>query len=119
MLDFCRTTLFKAIKRRDGKLVCIDVDHLSATTKVVASEREYEIAIGQGWAVSPQEAMTRLEEHEDWIATQAAYSASDDKSMSPAAQAEVSHLESHTLNHVLEIPEAPRKRGRFTKKIVS
>ncbi len=116
MLDtFCRTTLFKAIKRPDGKLVCLDREYLQATTKVVASAREYEIAIGQGWAESPQEALARKEASEDDLAVQAAVSASDDAHMSLAAQAEVKDLESHTLEHVLEIPEAPRKRGRPKK----
>lgn len=108
------TTLFKAIKAQNGKLVCIHPDHLLATTKVVRSLPEYEIAIGQGWAEEPDEAMRRLEASEDDISNQAAVSASDDARMSPKAQAEVIDYGSHTLEHTLEIPEAPKK-GRKKK----
>lgn len=114
---FCRTTLFKAVKRDDGKIVCVDPNLLHATTKVVASEREYEIAIGQGWAESPQEAMRRKEASEDDIAAQAAVSASDDKHMSEAAQADALARESQTMEHVLEIPEVPKKKRGRPKKV--
>lgn len=111
-----RTTLYKALKRPDGKLVVLDVDHLQQTTKVVEfGSRDYEILIGQGWADDPQEAMRRKEAEEDYIGQQAAVSASDDKHMSEAAQKEIADLESSTMEHLLEIPEAPKKRGRPKK----
>jgi hypothetical protein len=109
------TTLFKAIKAPNGKIVCIHSDHLEATCRVARTLRDYEVMIGQGWCDDPQEAMRRKEASEDDIANQAAVAASDDKSMSQAAQDEVISYGSTTLEHVLEIPEAPRKRGRPRK----
>src|SRR5678816_3396534 len=109
------TTLFKAIKAPNGKIVCIHSDHLEATCKVARTLRDYEILIGQGWCDDPQEAMARKERDEDAIAYQAAESASDDKHMSEAAQAEVVHYGESTMEHVLEIPEAT-KRGRGRPK---
>ena len=115
MSVFHRTTLFKALKRDNGKIVVLDPAHLSATTKVVSTEREYEIAMGQGWTDSPQDAMDRRHAYEDDIAVQAAVSASDDRHLSEAAQQDALARESQTLEHVLEIKELPRKRGRPKK----
>lgn len=111
----CRTTLYRGIKRDDGKLVVLDRDHLLRTTKVVGTARDYEIAVGQGWVDSPQEAMRRIEASEDAIAYQAAESASDDRHMSEKAQREIADYESSTLEHVLEIPVAHKTRGRPKK----
>lgn len=111
-------TLFKAIKAPNGKHVCIHPDHLEATCRVARTLHDYEVMIGQGWCHHPQEAMDRLEKSEDAIAYQAAESASDDKHMSEKAQAEVVHYGESTIEHVLEIPEAP-KRGRGRPKKVT
>jgi len=110
------TTLFKAIKAPNGKIVCVHPDHLLATTKVVRTLRDYEVAIGQGWAEHPDEALARLEAAEDDISLAAAVSAADDRRMSLPAQAEVADYGSDTIEHVLEIPEvSKRKPGRPRK----
>jgi hypothetical protein len=111
-----RTTLYKGVKRPDGKLVVLDVDYLTQTSKVVAhGSPEETLAKSLGWADSPQEAMARIERAEDQVAIDAAVSASDDAHLSEKAQAEVLAYESTTLEHLPEIPEAPKKRGRPRK----
>jgi hypothetical protein len=111
-----RTTLYKGVKRPDGKLVVLDVDYLTQTSKIVEqASPEHTLALSLGWADSPQEAMARLEAAEDQIAVDAAVSASDDQHLSEKAQAEVLAYESTTLEHITDIPEAPKKRGRPRK----
>src|SRR5689334_18013409 len=116
MPEFCRTTVYKALKRPDGRLVCIDLDYLTRTSKVVASQRDYDIALGQGWVDDPQEAMRRLEAKEDAISEAAAVRAYDDRRMSDKAKAESEAIESTTVRHLTEIPEQPKRpRGRPRK----
>jgi hypothetical protein len=108
-----RTTLYKGVKRPDGKLVVLDIDYLTQTSKIVEqASPEHTLALSLGWADSPQEAMARLEQAEDQRAIDAAVSASDDAHLSEKAQQEVKDYESSTLEHITEIPEAPKKRGR-------
>jgi hypothetical protein len=111
-----RTTLYKGVKRPDGTLVVLDVDYLTQTSKVVEhGSPEHTLALSLGWADSPQEAMARIERAEDQHAIDAAVSASDDAHLSPAAQAEVIDYESSTLEHITEIPEAPKKPSHKRK----
>jgi len=107
------TTLFMAIRRSDGKNVCVDTDSLRSTTKVVRDLREYEVAIGQGWCDHPLEAMARLEAAQASLSVDAAVRAHDDRRMSEAAQAEADAADAATgFTFVPEVPEAPKKRGR-------
>ena len=117
MSEFHRTTIFRAVKRPDGKVVCVDTDYLQQTTKVVATEGEYLILKGQGWTDDPQSAMDRFEEEEQALGRAAAERAYTDQTMSEAAQAEAVEYEKTTSRHVPEIPEVARKRGR-PKKVV-
>jgi len=115
MTEFCRTTVYKAILRPDGRHVVLDVDYLRTTTKVVATEAEYLLAKSLGWTDGPQEAMERLEAEEDQRSTDAAARAYDDQHLSDAAKAEVEAVESATIRHLPEIPAGPKKRGRPKK----
>ncbi len=112
-----RTTVFRALKLSNGKVVCVDAASLTQTTKVVNDQREYDIALGQGWSASPQAAMERFEEEEQALGNAANLRAYDDRRLSPAAQAEAAAVESTTIRHLPEIPEAP-KRGRGRPKKV-
>ena len=115
MSEFHRTTIFRAVKRPDGKVVCIDTDYLQQTTKVVASEGEYLILKGQGWTDDPQSAMDRFEEEEQALGRAAAERAFTDQTMSEAAQEEAKAYESTVFQHVPEMPEVAKKRGRPKK----
>jgi len=113
------TTLFRAVRSETGANVCIHVDYLTSTTKVVRDLREYEVAIGQGWCDHPSEAMARLEAAQDAVSTAAAVRAYDDRRLSDSAQAEADAVDRAAgFTHLAEIPEAPRKRGR-PKKIAT
>jgi hypothetical protein len=112
--DGFATTLFKAIRRTDGKNVCVDADHLGSTTRVVRTPLDYDNAIAQGWVDHPEQAMARLEAEQDATSTDAAVRAYDDRNMSEKALAEASAEDSTSVQHKPEVPEAPKK-GR-TKK---
>lgn len=105
------TTLFKAIRRPDGRIVCIDTDYLTKTTKVVKDERDYVLAKSLGWCDHPSEALDRMNAEEDALSEAAALRHSDDAHMSPAALAEAAEVDATTIRHLPEIPIAP-KRGR-------
>jgi hypothetical protein len=112
-----RTMVYKAVKLDNGKVVCVDVEQLHQTTKVVNNQREYDIALGQGWSVGPQQAMDRFEAEECELGEAAALRAYEDQHMSPAAQAEAAQVDATTVRHLAEIPVAP-KRGRGRPKKV-
>lgn len=109
------TTLFKAVRLQNGKNVCIEADQLHATTKVVRSAGEYEHFVSQGWTDHPQQALDRLEAEQDQASTDAAVRAYDDQHMSEAAKAEAQVVEQASVQHIAEIPEGPKKRGRKPK----
>jgi hypothetical protein len=115
MENFGRTTLYKAIKLPNGRLVVIDPEHLSMTSKVFDNRGDYELALANGWTDNPRTAMERLEAAEDAISDHAAIRAADDQHMSPAALAESEAVESKTLAHLEEIPEGKKPRGRPRK----
>jgi hypothetical protein len=115
MENFGRTTLYKAIKLPNGRLVVIDPDHLGTTSKVFDNRGDYELALANGWTDNPRTAMDRLEAAEDAISTDAAVRAFDDQHMTPAALAEVDAVESTTIAHLPEIPEGKKPRGRPRK----
>lgn len=109
------TTLFQAVRLQNGKNVCVELDMLTATTKVVKTEGEYDYWIGQGWTDHPQKALDRLEQQQDDASTAAAVRAYDDQHMSEKAKEEAAEVERKTSQHIAEIPVAP-KRGRPKKK---
>lgn len=114
--DGCPTTLFRALKLPNGKVVCVDIEVLSHTTKVVRNSDEYYKAIGQGWVDgSPQDALDRFEAEEQAVSNEATYRAAEDLKMSEAAQKEVEAYEATTPQHVPEVPEVKRRPGRPKK----
>jgi hypothetical protein len=108
------TTLFRAIRRSDGRNVCIDTDHLTSTTKVVRDLREYDIAKGQGWVDHPREAMAQLESEQDAVSTAAAVRAYDDRRMSPKALGEADEADRAAgVQHRPMVPEGKKKKARL------
>ena len=111
---FGRRTLYKAIKVK-GKLICVDAEYLDRTSKVFDNRDDYDFALANGWTDNPKTAVERLEAEEDAKSTNAAVRAYDDQGMSEKAIAESEVVESRTLEHLAEIPEWPKKRGRPRK----
>ena len=112
------TTLYRALKLPNGKVVALDVEHLNATCLVARTPEQFYILIGQGWiSGTPQEAMDAFEAEEQRIGNEAAYRAADDQGMSEAAQQEAADYEKTVpLAHVPVIPEQVKKpRGRPKK----
>ena len=66
------TTLYRAMKLPNGKVVCVDLRVISQTSKVVRNADEYYKAIGQGWCSHPNEAVERFEQQEQEIGNEAA-----------------------------------------------
>ncbi len=110
------TTLFRALKKENGKVVVVDVEHIAQTTLVVRSGEEYDRAIRSGWVPgSPDAALEAFEQQEQAIGNTAAEHAYTVLSMSEPAQREVEAYEKTTSQHVPELPEAPKRRGRPRK----
>lgn len=82
---------------------------------VVEDEDQMREAMSRGWRQTPAEAMARFNEKEQALANLAAVRAYEDRNMSDAAKAEAAKLEASTEEHLPEIPEAPKKRGRPAK----
>lgn len=111
------TTLFRSVRRSDGRHVCIDADHLAHTTKIVRDMADYHLAKSLGWHDHPTEAHAALEAEEEQISTDAGVRNFDDRHLSDKAKLEAEEAERHTIRHIADIPVAP-KRGR-PKKIVT
>jgi hypothetical protein len=111
------TTLYKAIRLPNGRNVCVDIDHLLETTKVVADVRERDLAMGQGWTDHPLTAMAQLEAEQEALSTASAVRAHDDRRMSERAKAEAAQADQATgFTFVPEVPEK-KKRGRPKKMV--
>ncbi len=110
------TTLFRGLKKQNAKVVVVEPEFLTQTTKVVRSGEEYEKALRQGWIDgTPQDALDAFELEEQKVSTAAAEHAYTVLSMSHAAQQEVADYEKTTSQHVPELPAAPKRRGRPKK----
>ena len=103
------TTLYRAMKLPNGKVVCIDPAVIAQTSKVVRNSDEFYKAVGQGWVRSPADALERFELAEQAVSQAAAERAYGDLRMSEMAQREAAAYEKTVpLVHVAEIPEAKR-----------
>lgn len=110
------TTLYRALKKKNGKVVVLDLEHLAQTTFVARTAEDYERAIRDGWVQGgPQAALDAFEKAEEEISNAAAEHAYKVLSMSQPAQQEVEAYEATTPLHVPELPEAPKRRGRPKK----
>jgi len=119
--------LYKAQKRHDGKVVCLDtvpppsplltaeqydrqcqiVENFNRTCiRTVQDEAEEKRAFAEDWRVSPKDA---LEVHEKWermMGDEAARLAHADRNLSEKARAEKQAFEDSTPEHVAVVPEA-------------
>jgi hypothetical protein len=81
-------------------------------TKIVASESECAEALSGWWRESPEAAERAKEEHATLVARQAAERAYEDRHLGEKARAELAAVDAAHEGHLVEVPEAPRKRGR-------
>ncbi len=103
------TTVYRALKLPNGKVVCADASVISQTSRVVRSSDEYYKAVGQGWVDHPDDALARFEAEEAAIGNAAAERAYYDLRMSEPAQREAEAYEKTVpLVHVPVIPEASK-----------
>ena len=103
------TTLYRALKLPNGKVVCVDASVIAQTSKVVRNSDEYYKAVGQGWCDHPTTALERFEAEEAAVGQAAAERAYSDLRMSEPAQREAESYEKTVpLIHVPVIPEARR-----------
>lgn len=101
------TTLYRAMKLQNGKVVCVDLRVIDQTSKVVRSSDEYYKAVGQGWCDHPTLALEQFERFEQEIGNAAGERAYADAKMSEKAQREAADYEKTVpLQHVPVIPEA-------------
>jgi hypothetical protein len=101
------TTLYRALKLPNGKVVCVDLSVIDQTSKIVRSSDEYHKAVGQGWCDHPSHALEQFERFEQELGNAAGNRAFHDLRMSEKAQKEAADYEKTVpLQHVPEIPEA-------------
>lgn len=91
---------------------------LAQEQRIVGSEGEQLLAVGQGWMTDPEEATQAEVRRQEDRGTAAAERAWTDRRMSASAQAEAAAVDAATAKHLPEIPEAPKRViGRpFTRK---
>lgn len=126
--------LYKAFKKGNGKVVCMEpppnphefltapeFDRAAALSeafnkscqKIVASESEMRVAMGQGWAESPNAALERFEAQESDIARAAAEANFTVQRMTEQAKAEHKAADLATHEHVVDVVGG--KRGPKAK----
>lgn len=101
-----------------GPILCVDPRNeqwSTANQHTVGNEAELERAMREGWRKSPQEAIAYAQGLEDDIANAAAHRAYEDRNMGEKAKAEAQAADEATAEHLPEIQEAPRRRGRPRK----
>jgi hypothetical protein len=125
--------LYKAQKRPDGKVLCMDsaphryaflddatymraVDAAEVFTRqcqrIVNSDSERADAEREGWCVTAQAALEYHEKLEQAIGDAAAHRAYEDRLMSDRAKAEAKAADDATHEHVPEVPRTPIRRGK-------
>jgi hypothetical protein len=111
--------LYKARKRPDGRVMCMDPADESFSAQcwfVVQNELELEKAHREGWRDSPKEALDYFEGLERDIARAAAERAYSDQRLTEKARAEAAAAEAETPEHV---PDIPRRGPGRPRKIVA
>lgn len=113
----CPTTLFRGLKKTNGKVVVLDADYIGQTTMVARDSDTYYKMIGQGWCDEPQDALDQFEQAEQSVSNEATYRAAADRKLSEPAQREAEAYEASVpMAHVPVIPEQVKKpRGRPKK----
>jgi len=110
--------LYRAQRRTDGVVLVLDPNDETFSRScwlVVHDERERQRELERGWRESPAEALALFEARACDIADEAARRAAADQRMSEKAQAEAAAADAATPEHVPEVPQAPRRRGRPPK----
>lgn len=122
--------LYKAHRRENGKVACMDLDAIYAVDVqiqaraeafnrtcqlTVNSEGEFLRAKDQGWCDSPDEALAYHERLQQDIAKAAAEEANRVRTMSEKAQREHAALDAATDAPVTDVPAPKRGPGRPPK----
>lgn len=119
--------LYKARKREDGKVVCLEPNHVDspllsadqnqrmaahvesanrAATVVARDENHEKELTAIGWCPSPKAALEAFEKWERMIGDEAARLAHADRNLSERAKAEREAFEASTPEHVAVVPES-------------
>lgn len=109
--------LYKAVQRKDGVVVCTDVDPITGamyggTTRIVQDEADLARALKAGWREGPVAALAHHEQERQQVGQAAAEEAFRVQNMGAKARAEFQALEaSDQIDHVVDVP-APKKKPR-------
>lgn len=79
--------------------------------KIVKSEDEALIAVGQGWSVTQEAALAQVGARQQELARLSANRAHNDRWMSDGARKEADAVDEATMEHLPSIPETPIRRG--------
>lgn len=112
--DTYMVSLHRDVISADKTVVILSAEMFNNSCQMtVNDEREYQRAREDGWRDSQAEAWAYHTGEEQKKSVEAAVRAYEDSKMSEKAQAEVRKIEETTgAEHVLEVPEQPRRRGR-------
>lgn len=115
-----KVSLAKDYVSLDKTLILLSAESFNATCqRTVNDEREYRQAYAEGWRETQAGAMELHEGREQEKAVEAAVRAHQDRNMSEKAKAEIADVESHTKEHVLDVPEARKRRKAKAERRVA
>jgi hypothetical protein len=121
--------VYKAHRRENGKVMCLDMEALYAAdmnvqlraeafnktcTRIVNSPGEFDRARSDGWAESPAEALEYHEMHARAMAQAAAEAAYTVQNMSAKAKKEFAAADAATEEPLADVP-APKKAAKGTR----
>jgi microcystin degradation protein MlrC len=114
--------LYKAVQRKDGVVVCTDVDPSTGamyggTTQIVQDEAQLARALKAGWREGPLAALEQFERERQGVAQAAAEEAYRVLHMGAKARAEFQAVEaSEQIEHVVDVPAPKLPATRVRKK---
>ena len=81
-------------------------------SRLVGSDEEKQEWVARGWCDSPAAVQDAENAYQERVARQAAERAFDDRRLGDGARAELDAIDDASEDHVVVVPEAPKKRGR-------
>ena len=110
--------LTRDVMSADRKDVLLSAENFNNSCQMtVNSDAEVEKYARDGWRKSQAEAMQFVRDLEAFVAEAAANRNYTDRNASDAAKREIAAAEASTHKNLAEIPEAPRLKRKYTRKI--
>ena len=110
--------LLEDVYHANGRDIRLYADQFNARCQmIVKSDHELDQAYKAGWRKSEKEAMEYVRGLENAVAEAAAFRNYEDRNKSELAKREIEAAEASTHKNFGEIPEAPRVKRKYTRKV--